>query len=975
MKKTFTLVLTWFVHALAVIGILVSFFPMATWYLNSNPIWGVDFYYTVTLTTLLKNNFFLPPGVWNYIWFTGTPLLTSFPILHYYLILPFTLFLDIFSSIKVWMIVSASLYFIGSYFLFYKISKNRFLATILAMSTIYSIGFYGSLTWGGSLSSFATQAFYPWVLFFIVEHQASGKRKYLLSASLLTGLSIWAHPQIAIAYIFPTCAILYLFRFNNSLKISRRLTYFAELLFISVVVGFPLIYKNLEAFKVFVVSDAQKVAASTARLPTGLQAEIDAFIHLQPTRIFTDNQPLIFVFLAFLVIIYILGLIVKPRLKAMKDILPFLLVALWFGFYTWLFSRGISIYHGGWYRLFWAVSIYIGMLVSALWAATREILHRFFVVTFNIVFIIVAVVFLFRPLSGWVHDITRPDIATKFINPKTFGKKYYYEDKSEILAPGTISLLVARSQTASGFPDVTDLKTQSNKLQELKQELIPNWLPGDETNYRLYEADQTVNIWWNTHFKMPLVRGYLDTPTREQRGYSFWVDASLNQDSKTHEHQLVSSFGYPVDIAVNNTLFLINWYGIKYFEAGHEGPTVFSPLPAFLTTKNFMIHDEILDFNKEKFSQGNQQLHYYQIRDDLVTPVLMATNAPTLGIVASDGGYETIVRAMADTNFGVGEVIPIKLGRDLDKIDIYDLPSMDALFLYDYQYKNKTQAFRLVEKLLENGKNVYIDTGVEGPESHDSNLPKIFPFGESERKPLGETWELEVNNHALTEGINFSVFSPPIFDNSPWKFSYPSDKSNMSGGATIILKNHHKALFTTQNVGSGEIFWSGINLPYHIVRYHNNEEVKFFRKILLGMLHGVKNNELTFQQVFTNAEHRVIKSVGAKGILFKEQAYPGWKASMRMGSNTKGSKIFKAGPAHPGFMYVRIPEDTISKEVAVKFDFYGSLESWFFVVISLMVIIVILERVFLSGIIFGKRVEEVGTRTREHLKGWWEKDT
>src|SRR5205823_4174663 len=98
--------------------------------------------------------------------------------------------------------------------------------------------------------------------------------------------------------------------------------------------------------------------------------------------------------------------------------------------------------------------------------------------------------------------------------------------------------------------------------------------------------------------------------------------------------------------------------------------------------------------------------------------------------------------------------------------------------------------------------------------------------------------------------------------------------------------------------------WSGMNLAYHLNRNHNIEEAKFFDNILSYLVNISKPTVPTYNVEFSSSNLRTITTQNAKGILFKEQAYDGWKANF-IGNKSSGSiSIFKAGPAYPGFMYI-----------------------------------------------------------------------
>ena len=960
MKKLGKILILSILHLVAIVVIIVAFWPVADWYFNNpifpasrenteaKPLWGVDFYYTASIVNLLKENFVLPHIGWGYAWFSGWPLLSSYPILNYYFILPFIPFFPLLDAIKIWMLVSLALYFAGLYAVFYVLSRNIALSVILSVAAIYSVGVYGTFMWGGSLPSHATQAFYPWVLFFIIIYLKGNKKLYLFISALLAGLAILAHPQVVIAYIYPSSVLLFIFSIGT-MKFFQRIKSILVFLITSFLIGFPLLYSSMGgALQSLLITDINKVAESTVAPPSGKEAEtamaIANFHKAQPYRIYIDTNTTIFIFLGVALAVFILSLLFKNRLKRMGSILPFLIIAVFSTLYVWMFAYGYSIYHGGWYRLFWAVPFWMGMLVASLWGAWQGVVSRFLknkVIAYT-VYIVTSVFILF---AG-------------FVAIPQFSSGFY--DK-----------VILRSATSSAYPDILNIQRSKKEYQDLKKRLIPSWMNQENRQYRMYTGDQTINIWWSSLYDIPLARGYFDPPVSAQnKGYFFLTDASLSQSTRGGgEDQLVGEFNYPLSVALNNTLYFVDWYSIKYIESG---PTLaaFTPLPKSFNNSTYIKQDERLDFNKEKYHTGDMSLHFYEVKDEYVGPILSATNAPTLGIIASDTGYETIIRSLADMNMSSKHIIPVKMGQYIDRIKSSDFVAIDALIVYDYNYSNKGNAYRLLSDYLKNGKKLFIDTGVEVKEATSTELPEIFPMNRSERKSLGKTWDFKVSDSDLVKGINFSLFSPPIFNKEEWSIAYPLEEIDLRDGANIILKDKGKPVMISYNVNGGEVIWSGINLPYHVIREHNAEEVRFFKKIIVELLVGsFSKDEPTYNAKFVNPQKRQISVQKSKGVLFKEQSYDGWSASV----NGRNEKIYKVGPAYPGFMYVRMPKKA-DPEMIVAFRYNGSLASWLYSAIAFIIIILILEEIVLGGRIIGRLRKSLIKKGYTRVKSWWSKD-
>lgn len=941
MKTFFTGVASWLLHLGAAIVIVIAFWPMARWYFEAKPLWGVDFYYTATLVKMMQANLVLPPLSWNYAWFAGWPIFSYQPMLQYLLIVPFTLFFDLLAAVKIWMLISLGLYILGCYAVSFTLSRNRGLAIILAICAIYSVGVYGTLMWGGSLPNHATQAFLPWTLLLIILYLKNKNIRYLFGAGLLSGLALLGHPQIVIAYIFPSSAILFIFS-AGQLKLLDRLKSGALFVLLSFVVGLPLIYTSAGSLQTLIVTNSFNSASSTARVDSQVAQDIKAFNLAQPTRMYTDTNQTIFFLLASAIGFYLFLFIFKHGKAQFFPVVPYFILAVYYIFYTVIYAYGISMYHGGWYRLFWATPLWLGLAISAFWGVAetslRELLGRLKIVIIPLMTITILIV-------GAVMLI------------------FYSRDVKE--------RIVLRSNPSSAFPDVLNLRIDSAGFERLRGEMVPGWLPADSTDYRLYDGDQTVNIWWNALYKMPLARGYLDPPIRPALGYRFWVDAALSIDSSTSTDQLVGSFKYPEDIAYNNTLFLIDWYAIKYFEAGHASPTAYAPLPLSLTGAENIVHTTELEFNQERYNLGNQSLKYYEVKNELVSPIITGVDSPTLGIVATDKGYETVIRAIADTGLGVRHLIPLKLGSSLDQLKAADLSGVDALVIYDYRYQNKQSAFRFVSDFVRQGRPVFIDTGTEIPESDATELPEIFPVTQTTRKPLGRDWQLEILDDALAKGVDITQFAPPIFDDSPWNFSYPRQPDNLRSGVAVWVKNHNVAIMAMQKIGGGEVIWSGMNLPYHVTRWHMGVEVQFWKNLILRLLPQAEvEQKLAGKAEFVTPEKRRLTVQGIRGAIFKEQAYEGWMAFA--GGNQL--QIYKAGPAYPGFMYVAIPAQLRESTTTLTWVYRGAVNTWIFTAFSAVTGLLLAEESLLGGIFFGRIIRKTAALIKSRIKKWWARE-
>ena len=941
-KKLSLFVLNLILHSLAIGVIAYTFLPIAKWYMGSKPLWGIDFFLSINIASLITQHNVMPFAIWNYSGFSGWPQFL-YPVLSAYFISFLAKYYDLIASAQIMVMASTFLFISGSYFLFFRVSKNSVIGAIFAVFVGLSGGVYQTLTWSGSLPSYTSQFALPWVLGFFVWFLRSGNIRLLFLSSLIAGISIWIHPLVYLTYILPSCAFLNFFTFNKGLEILKKTRNFSIFILISLIIGFPQFYLAIGSFlKSVIKSDYTRQALSTTTsISSETLVDINNFNKLQVERLISDNNHGLFLILPLVLLLFFLTLIVSRRISSLIKILPYFLVLAYFTFYVWLFGQGISIYHGGWYRLFWAMPVWVGLVGSALWYESLNNLKgiiknnylRLFFLTFS------AGIFIFLGISMY----------------------FAYPVRS------AIDSIIYRSEVSSAYPDLLNMKLSNNERNNLKSKLIPKWMNGDDTNFRLYDADQTVNIWWNSFFKMPLARGYIDPPIDvKNRAFLFLLDSSLSETDG--EPQLVKAFKYPLETATSNALFLIDWNAIRYFEGPHVN-SVMKPFPQYLK-QTLEKKEGTVDLNEAKYTKRPVTLNYLELKDEFYSPILSGTNSSTLGIFSSEVGYETVVRAIAErNNLNSQKMIPIKLGKFIDKISLSELKNFDGLYLYDYSYKNQGKAFKILRSYLESGKKVFVETGTEVKET-DGTLPDdIFPVTSVTRKGLGRDWKLESVDSNLLKNVTLGNFSPPLFDDAEWNFSY-AKSDDVKNGANVILKNQDKVIMASQRVGQGELIWGGMNLAYHLTRNHNGDESTLFQNILSQMI-NLEKKPLLFSKVrFINPNERLIETEGAKGILFKEQAYDGWSAKV-VGEKNKDLKIFKAGPTYPGFMYMPLPD---SSKAIVNLKFSGSFSNKILIFVSLFAALVILDEVLIYGRVLGKVRRLVWKHFRIKVGNWWEKE-
>lgn len=955
-------------HFLAITTIFFAYQPIAKWYLSKIPALGVDLYYSATYVAYHLKHLSLPFNSFKDIWFGGYPFFNDVFQLPFYLMAPFAHFFGLIEGIRIFVIVVLFGFALCCYLLYQNLSKNVVLAAVLAILVLYSVNIYGAATWGGSLPYFAAQMSLPLVIFFLVKYLANGERRWFFTAIIASGVGALFHPLPVIAFVFPVPFFLLVVipTTEFSYKIPKRLLDFFIFVFLTVLISLRLFYPYLGlVFDAFIHGRifggfgliSPQVAGGAPQPSPGMANFYKSLVHL----LITDTNKWLFYFLGAGAIVFILSLIFSNRITRLRRVLAFGLITAYVAGHVVANAYGFGFLGQGWYRAFWAFPVVLGALAAVLWGEFFKVLSFDFSQFNKKIWMRVPIILATLAVS----------LAFAFL-----GFYFYTKESKDVI--GKIEI---KSEVSSAFPEVLSIKVKRNDLEELKKTLVPKFLNPDDKNKRLYDADATVNIWWNAFYDMPLARGYIDPPigTSDKGGF-FLLDIAIANDT------LVRDFGYSEEVAYNTSLFLVDWYGVHYFEGGRESSKGPSAGPSSYLVKNGIFETEeivkaygaVLKWltasgKPEVHMDVPQTLHYFKIRDELTSPVLYPSKAPATLVFADKAGYEDLMRVLAASNLNSKYLIPVNGGKFIDDFTEKELSHFRAVILHNYSYHNKKKAFEMLSNFLRQGGKIFVDTGAESKESTSPELPEIFPIKSVKREGLGKTWEFESKEDELTKNVDFNQFGPPIFGQDEWKLAYAPSQASVRDDTTVILKQKGKPILIKQSYGTGEVIWSGLNLLYHINQYKSQSETTLFTNIVKELT-PVERHEIVPAQASWYTPEKVILTSqnSATGVLFKEQDYDGWTARL-ISKNGKKLPIYKVGPTFPGFMYVPL-ENTKDSQVKVEFQYSGEMIAYFVFFIQILTVIYLLERVLLNGKLFGTRINFLVGKTTKRVKFWWEKE-
>ncbi|RJR29719.1 hypothetical protein C4564_01785, partial [Candidatus Microgenomates bacterium] len=533
----------------------------------------------------------------------------------------------------------------------------------------------------------------------------------------------------------------------------------------------------------------------------------------------------------------------------------------------------------------------------------------------------------------------------------------------------TIALMEAGSSPASAHPEAINLVRSQEEFEALRSKILPSWLSEDEKNYRLYTSDAQVNVWWNSLFDIPLVKGYLDPVVDISKlGDVFLLDQSIAGDD------IVRNFDYPEEAAYNMALYYADWYAVKYGEGGHLSKSANKGVSSYLKDTvaeetqteipGAYILYETESGKPEVHEDIPQYLNFYKFPDDLISPIMSVTNAPVVMCFCDWSMYESVTKALAMNGIDSKMLITLFSENAIDSYSLSELKQFEGLVLANYHYNNRNKAFTNLSQYVENGGSVFIDTGSEVKEAQAVNLPDFFPFAETTREGLGSEWDVTQADSEVFTNVDFSAFAPPTYNEYEWKFSYPTEIAE----GEILLAQEGKPVLVAYDKGAGHVVWSGMNLAYHVYSNTNAYESILFVNLLDHLMPLTEHAFITGEASYPSPRiAEFTTSEGGKGVLFKKQLFNNWQVRV----NGKTAKMYAAGPTYPGFMYVPLSRD---EAVEAYFQYNGEPIAYAVWLFSISVFVILLDLSIFKHGFLTPRLMLVAVKIRKTVKSWWGKE-
>lgn len=392
--------------------------------------------------------------------------------------------------------------------------------------------------------------------------------------------------------------------------------------------------------------------------------------------------------------------------------------------------------------------------------------------------------------------------------------------------------------------------------------------------------------------------------------------------------------------AINQSIFFLDWYGIGYLEE------VGDSLATYLKTK------PILDSTET--STGG--VVYHRLNPNLVGPMYAPTNAKVVGVIAPEKQYDSFIRTLSLTKFSTQKMIPIYLGDNMGALNKNTLRWLNGVVLFGYHesfFPDGTWGDLLT--FVQNGGNVFIETGQAVSQTENSTLPEVFPINSTEKNVIRSPWTGQLKDSELLTGIRTEDFSPLQYKYLPYTISQ-SPGGTVKSWAKPILEKDGAVVMASGEIGSGKVVWSGLNLPFQAVDTKNISEDRIIGNMFQWFFPDDPQPVSDFTFFHPDSEHILVRSAGAKGILIKENESPGWHATL----NKENVPLYTAGLFE---MYVPLPNTSETFDLALTYT--GEPIYWILTIeTALVFLIVMLYLIFPVNIFTHPHV----TRLRNKIK-------
>ena len=289
------------------------------------------------------------------------------------------------------------------------------------------------------------------------------------------------------------------------------------------------------------------------------------------------------------------------------------------------------------------------------------------------------------------------------------------------------------------------------------------------------------------------------------------------------------------------------------------------------------------------------------------------------------------------------DIVAVYGGSTLDGYDVDTLGRFGVVYTTSLRSEDPLAMSQLLSQYAGDGGCLILDTGNLEREGEVNGLPEPSPV---DRVSYGDSYLMfePANLHNVTRDLDFTKFRSE-------KLYVISHANSTRKGSSVLICDEDRPILVHRQWGSGEVFWTGLRLPYLIMLDEKDEARSAEEaKLLINLLRQAESTEDADQRGIVRFEQKGLEEMVVyvedgslrDALWLKMSYYPGWTAQIKDHSDNQ-LRIFMAGPN----MMLVFPES--SGDYAVGFHFDKTMDVKLGELISIVSCITLLAFTFYSA--------------------------
>lgn len=329
------------------------------------------------------------------------------------------------------------------------------------------------------------------------------------------------------------------------------------------------------------------------------------------------------------------------------------------------------------------------------------------------------------------------------------------------------------------------------------------------------------------------------------------------------------------------------------------------------------------------------------------SPLLEASTKPVVLVIGSrkDQAYFRVFHVGNMGALSYDKAILVDGGEHVENFSQDELGMFDMIIMDGYNYANRSDAWSKLTRYVQNGGNLYIDTGWQytSADWQNSQTPDFFPVKSTQWE--NQSQDMTVDSREVAGNVHDSGFSPLSASGAPWGVS-SADKEDVRNWANSVVSSDGKVLVAAGNFGQGKVVWTGVDILGHLGAHQDNPEEVLMVKNLFNYLLAGKDGESVptdWKRPYPDSVTFTFNdSATAKTIVYLKEAYhPDFSGVFVSKDGSRALPVYKAGP---GMVLFVLPH--VAKGDQIIFSHHDPISVWLARLISFLTLLALFVYLF-----------------------------